>query len=146
MVALNGATCRNGLTEFRVWAPAAEKVGLRLLRASDSQYRDLPMRRLGSSDYGIPEMGDVRDADTFVLEIDAHPGDRYFYVVDGGSPVPDPVSRFLPEGVHGPTEIIDPTQFHWTDRGWRGVDYNRYVLYELHVGTFTEEGTLDSAI
>lgn len=146
MVALNGATYRNGMTEFRVWAPAAETVVLRLFRASDSEYRDYTMRRLGSSDYGIPEMGDVRDADTFVLEIDAHPGDRYFYIVDNGTPVPDPVSRFLPEGVHGPSEIIDPTQFHWSDRGWRGVDYKDYVLYELHVGTFTEEGTLDAAI
>jgi maltooligosyltrehalose trehalohydrolase len=146
MVALNGATYRNGRTEFRVWAPAAKNVVLRLLRASASEYRDFPMRRLGSSDYGIPEMGDVRDADTFVLEIDAHPGDRYFYVIDGGTPVPDPVSRVLPEGVHGPTELVDPTQFHWTDRHWRGVDYKDYVLYELHIGTFTREGTLDSAV
>lgn len=104
------------------------------------------MRRLGSSDYGIPEMGDVRDADTFVLEMNARPGDRYFYFVDGGTAVPDPVSRFLPEGVHGPTEIIDPTQFRWTDQNWRGVEYRDYVLYELHVGTFTEEGTFDAAI
>src|SRR5512146_2408462 len=146
MVALEGATCRNGLIEFGVGAPGAEEVVRRVVGASGTEYREFPMRRLGSSDYGIPEMGDVRDADTFVLEIDAHPGDRYFYVVDGGTPVPDPVSRFLPDGVHGPTEIIDPTQFHWTDQAWRGVDYNRYVLYELHVGTFTEEGTLDSAI
>lgn len=146
MIALNGATYRNGLTEFRVWAPAAEQVALRLKRASASEYRDFPMRRLGSSDYGIPEMGDVRDADTFVLEIDAHPGDLYFYVVDNGNPVPDPVSRFLPDGVHGPTEIIDPTQFNWTDQAWHGLNYNEYILYELHIGAFTEEGTLDSAI
>jgi maltooligosyltrehalose trehalohydrolase len=146
MVALNGATYRNGLTEFRVWAPAAERVVIRLKRASASEYRDFPMRRLGSSDYGIPELGDVRDADTFVLEIDAHPGDLYLYIIDGGTPVPDPISRFLPDGVHGPTEIIDPTQFHWTDQAWHGLNYNEYVLYELHIGTFTEEGTLDSAI
>jgi maltooligosyltrehalose trehalohydrolase len=143
---LNGSTYRNGLTEFRVWAPVAEKVTLRLLRGAKTGYRDFLMRRLGSSDYGIPEMGDVRDADTFVLEVDARPGDRYFYIVDDGTPVPDPVSRLLPHGVHGPTEIIDSTQFHWTDRDWRGIDYREYVLYELHVGTFTEEGTLDSAI
>ena len=104
------------------------------------------MRRLGSSDYGIPEMGDVRDADTFVLEIDARPGDRYQYIVDGGTPLPDPISRFLPEGVHGPTEIVDPSQFEWKDREWKGVEYRDYVLYEIHVGTFTPEGTLDSAI
>jgi maltooligosyltrehalose trehalohydrolase len=145
-VALNGATYRNGLTEFRLWAPAAQTVTLRLQRAARNETRDFPMRRLGSSDYGIPEMGDVRDADTFVLEIDARPGDRYQYVVDGGTPLPDPISRFLPEGVHGPTEIVDPTQFEWKDREWKGVDYRDYVLYEIHVGTFTPEGTLDSAI
>ena len=118
-VALNGATYRNGLTEFRVWAPAAHKITLRLLRGGGREPQDFPMRRLGSSDYGISEMGDVRDADTFVLEIDARPGDRYFYIIDDGSPIPDPVSRCLPEGVHGPTEIVDPTAFEWKDRNWR---------------------------
>ncbi|HEX6880011.1 MAG TPA: malto-oligosyltrehalose trehalohydrolase [Terriglobales bacterium] len=145
-VALNGATYRDGLTEFRVWAPNAQKVALRLMRAARPEPQDYPMRRLGSSDYGIPEMGDVRDADTFVLEIDARPGDRYFYQVDDGTPVPDPVSRMLPDGVHGPTEIVDPAQFAWTDQRWRGLPLEEYVLYELHVGTFTEEGTLDAAI
>jgi maltooligosyltrehalose trehalohydrolase len=119
---------------------------LRLQRAARSESQDFPMRRLGSSDYGLPEMGDVRDADTFVLEIDARPGDRYSYVLNGGAPLPDPISRFLPEGVHGPSEIVDPTQFDWKDTGWRGVEYSDYVIYELHVGTFTPEGTLDSAI
>ena len=59
--------------------------------------------------------------------------------------IPDPVSRFLPEGVHGPAEIIDPDQFRWTDAKWEGVDYDEYILYELHLGTFTPEGTLDAA-
>ncbi len=104
------------------------------------------MRRLGSSDYGLPEMGDVRDADTFVLEIDARPGDRYSYIVNGGNPLPDPVSRFLPEGVHGRTEIVDHSQYEWKDGSWRGVEYNEYIIYELHVGTFTPEGTFDAAI
>ena len=144
-VALNGATYRNGITEFRLWAPAARSVVLRLQRAARNESQDYPMRRLGSSDYGLPEMGDVRDADTFVLEIDARPGDRYSYILDGGTPLPDPVSRCLPEGVHGPTEIVDPTQFEWTDNGWHGVEYRDYVIYELHVGTFTPEGTLDAA-
>jgi maltooligosyltrehalose trehalohydrolase len=145
-VALNGATYRNGLTEFRVWAPAAHKITLRLLRGGGREPQDFPMRRLGSSDYGISEMGDVRDADTFVLEIDARPGDRYFYIIDDGTPIPDPVSRCLPEGVHGPTEIVDPTAFEWKDRNWKGLEYRDYVIYELHVGTFTSEGTLDAAV
>ena len=104
------------------------------------------MRRLGSADYGIPEMGDVRDADTFVLEIDARPGDRYSYIVNGGTPLPDPISRHLPEGVHGPTEIVDPAEFDWSDGTWKGIEFAEYVIYELHVGTFTREGTFDAAI
>jgi maltooligosyltrehalose trehalohydrolase len=78
---------------------------------------------------------------------EAKPRDRYFYLVDDEPlQLPDPVSRLLPEGVHGPTEIVDTSAFRWSDAGWRGVDYREYVLYELHVGTFTPEGTLDSVI
>ena len=73
-------------------------------------------------------------------------GDRYFYIVDGQKPVPDPVSRFLPEGIHGPTEIVDPERFQWTDKSWCGIPYREAVFYELHVGTFTEEGTFAAAI
>ncbi len=53
--------------------------------------------------------------------------------------------RFLPDSVHGPAEIVDPTRFAWSDSTWRGVDLRDYVIYELHIGTFTPEGTLDSA-
>ena len=82
----------------------------------------------------------------FVLHTAAQAGDRYFYVVDDQQPVPDPVARFLPEGVHGPTEIIDPNQFQWTDQDWRGLRLEDYVIYELHIGTFTPQGTFDAAI
>jgi maltooligosyltrehalose trehalohydrolase len=78
---------------------------------------------------------------------EAKPRDRYFYLVDDEPlQLPDPVSRLLPEGVHGPTEIVDTSAFRWSDAGWSGVDYREYMLYELHVGTFTPEGTLDSVI
>ena len=87
-----------------------------------------------------------RDGEDFVATAQAAAGDRYAYVLDGGTPVPDPVSRFLPEGVHGPTEIIDPSAFHWTDPEWRGRELSEYVIYELHIGTFTPEGTFDAAI
>lgn len=82
----------------------------------------------------------------FTLQAFARPGDRYFYIVDQNKPVPDPVSRLLPEGVHGPTEIVDPDKFVWSDAGWRGLPLRDYVLYELHIGTFTPEGTFDAAI
>jgi maltooligosyltrehalose trehalohydrolase len=79
------------------------------------------------------------------LVADAKAGDRYRYEIDGGSTFPDPASRFQPEGVHGPSEIVDPRRFPWTDGGWTGVPRNDLVLYELHVGTFTPEGTFAAA-
>jgi len=69
------------------------------------------------------------------------PGTRYWFRLDGDRVRPDPVSRFQPEGPHGPSEIIDPTVFTWTDHAWTGVAPQSQVLYEMHVGTFTREGT-----
>jgi maltooligosyltrehalose trehalohydrolase len=68
-------------------------------------------------------------------------GARYRYRLDGGNLFPDPASRFQPEGVHGPSEVIDPSTFSWTDDGWGGVARSDLVLYEVHVGRFTPEGT-----
>lgn len=81
----------------------------------------------------------------FALQAFARSGDRYFYIVDQNKPVPDPVSRLLPEGVHGPSEIVDPEEFNWSDADWRGLPLREYVIYELHIGTFTPEGTFDAA-
>ncbi len=78
------------------------------------------------------------------LTLAASPGDRYQYLA-GSLALPDPGSRLLPEGVHGPSEVVDPS-FPWTDDQWRGLPLNDYVLYELHVGTFTPGATLDTAI
>ena len=82
----------------------------------------------------------------FALQAFAGAGDKYFYIVDQHKPVPDPVSRLLPQGVHGPTEIVDAERFSWTDAAWRGLPLRDYVIYELHAGTFTPEGTFDAAI
>jgi maltooligosyltrehalose trehalohydrolase len=73
-------------------------------------------------------------------------GDRYRYTVGGQGPFPDPVSRYQPEGVHGPSQVVDPSRFAWTDHHWRGVPPGSLVLYELHVGTFTPEGTFRAII
>ena len=125
-----GASVRGRRTEFRIWAPNAKTLDIRLLRGGQSQ--DVPMRR---------------DADgVYTAEADARAGDRYFAVINGESAVPDPVSRLLPDGVHGPGEIVDPESFPWTDTEWQGLDYGDYVVYELHLGTFTPAGTLDAAI
>src|SRR5258707_6892481 len=114
--------------EFRVWAPSAQRIRLRLL----GKNRDLRMDR---------------EADGyFAQHAAANSGDKYFYIVDDNKPVPDPVSRLLPEGVHGPTEIVDPDKFSWTDSAWRGLPLRDYVIYELHIGTFTPEGIFDAAI
>src|SRR5579864_34860 len=124
-----GARVSGGSCEFRVWAPAARHVTLRL--TGQGVTRDLAMRCEGEH---------------FVLETAARAGDSYFYIVDDQQPVPDPVSRLLPEGVHGPTEIVDPRAYTWHDQGWRGLAFAGYVIYELHVGTFTADGTFDAAI
>jgi len=73
------------------------------------------------------------------------PGALYRYEVDGEGPFPDPASRFQPEGPHGPSEVIDPAAFRWTDAAWRGVPRRGQVIYEMHLGTFTREGTYAAA-
>jgi maltooligosyltrehalose trehalohydrolase len=75
----------------------------------------------------------------------ARAGDRYCYRIDDGTPLPDPASRFQPDGPHGPSEVVDPRAFAWQDEAWRGIPAGREVLYELHVGTFTPEGTWAAA-
>lgn len=72
-------------------------------------------------------------------------GDRYLYQFDGGTPRPDPASRFQPEGVHGSSEVVN-RDFDWTDTHWEGRSRDSLVIYELHLGTFTDEGTFVSAI
>jgi maltooligosyltrehalose trehalohydrolase len=100
------------------------------------------LRLVGGRDYRMqPE-----PAGYFSLTVPARAGDRYFYLPEDHKPVPDPVSRLLPEGVHGPTEIVDPQSFAWHDQSWRGLPLADYILYELHVGTFTPQGTFDGVI
>jgi maltooligosyltrehalose trehalohydrolase len=127
-----GATVNGAEVEFRVWAPFQGKITLRLVR-SGGRREDIPMRR---------------DGEDFVATANASAGDRYFYVLDDGMTVADPVSRFLPQGVHGPTEIVDPAAFRWSksNEEWPGLNLREYILYELHVGTFTPEGTFDGVI
>jgi maltooligosyltrehalose trehalohydrolase len=75
-----------------------------------------------------------------------HPFTDYFVSVDGGEPRPDPRSPWQPEGVHGPSRVVNHETFEWTDHGWTGFPLSSAVIYELHVGTFTPEGTFDAAI
>ncbi|HUN87456.1 MAG TPA: malto-oligosyltrehalose trehalohydrolase [Terriglobales bacterium] len=127
-----GATVQGNQTEFRVWAPKAQRATLRLLLLDRSK-QDLAMERA--------------DGGEFRQTAKASAGDKYFYLLDDGpQEIPDPVSRLLPNGVHGATEIVDPARFQWSDENWRGISYRDYVIYELHIGTFTPEGTFHAAI
>jgi maltooligosyltrehalose trehalohydrolase len=120
--------------EFRVWAPGRGRVEVLLPRpgAGPESSRAVPLE---------PQAGDHWAA--FVEGAAA--GDRYWYRVDGRQPVPDPASRFQPEGPHGPSEVIDSTTFAWTDGDWRGPNPDRPAMYEMHVGAYTAEGTYAAA-
>ena len=125
-----GANVEAGGARFRVWAPAAKDAEVVILR--DGREERFAM---------APEEGGHRTA--VVHGVGA--GTRYRYRLDGQE-FPDPASRAQPEGVHGPSEVVDPSAFPWSDAGWAGLTPDGLVIYELHVGTFTEEGTFDAAI
>ena len=124
-----GAECRDdGAVRFRLWAPHVSSVSLRLIGRPE---KDTPMFRL---DGGWHEL--VTSA--------ADPGTRYQFIIDKQA-VPDPASRFQPSGVHGPSEVVDPCSYEWRDDAWRGRPWDEAVIYELHVGTFTPDGTYADA-
>jgi maltooligosyltrehalose trehalohydrolase len=115
---------------FRVWAPRARSVGVHIMGG------DRPVVSLSPADDGYFE--------GFAAGVT--PGDLYRYVLDGHLERPDPASRSQPQGVHGPSEVIDPGTFRWSDGRWRGLPLDRMIIYELHVGTFTPQGTFDAII
>lgn len=125
-----GAQPLAGATRFSVWAPRA--AGVSVLVESGSRAGEHAMARAETGTFSATVRG-------------IGPGDLYRYRVDGSAPMPDPASRFQPLGVHGPSEVIDPAAYRWNDEGWCGVDPARAVIYELHVGTFTVEGTFRAA-
>lgn len=125
-----GASVEDGGTRFNVWASKQKTLELHLLSPHD---QIVPLRRIGSS--GTFE--------AFVPEIAA--GALYKYRFADGREFPDPASRYQPDGVHGASAVV-ADDFGWGDSAWRGVPLDRYIIYELHIGTFTTEGTFDSAI
>jgi maltooligosyltrehalose trehalohydrolase len=131
---------------FRVWAPEATRVTLHLSSARHGgriSIFDLPPAKIENRD---PTPVSARRQVREICVPDAEPGDRYAYSLADRDPLPDPASRFQPDGVHGWSEIVDPRHFRWTDGDWRGLDARRAVIYELHVGTFTSEGTFRGAM
>jgi 1,4-alpha-glucan branching enzyme len=118
----------DGLVHFRLWAPAAQRVAVVLSEGAST-------RELASEGQGyLSELIEARAGDTYQLRID-HSTQLY----------PDPASRFQPRGPHRASEIIDARTYQWNDRDWPGIDLNDQVIYELHAGTFTREGTWASA-
>ena len=112
---------------FSVWAPSAS--------------RSVDLELNGTCHAMVPA-----GQGWWTAEVTAEPGDRYGYRIDGGPVTASPRATRLPDGPHGLSAVFDPAAFEWTDEGWEGVALKGSVLYELHVGTFTAEGTFDAAI
>jgi maltooligosyltrehalose trehalohydrolase len=124
-----------GGVHFRVWAPNARDIAVVLdghEPATGTTLRAIPLGRDGQEYFEG-------------LVADARPGTRYWFRLDDGRCFPDPASRFQPTGPHGPSEVVDPAAYRWHDAGWSGVPRSRLVIYEMHVGTFTKEGTWSAA-
>ena len=116
---------------FRLWAPGAKEVAVSL--GTDASQLDLTMAAEQDGWFGLKTER-------------AAAGTLYRFRIDGGSLVPDPASRAQPEDVHGPSRVVDPNAFVWEDAAWTGRPWEEAVFYELHVGTFTPEGTFAAAI
>jgi maltooligosyltrehalose trehalohydrolase len=127
-----GPECKGaGRTRFALWAPRAKTVDLHLF----------------SPEERVVSLSPSQAAEGYFQSVlnGVAPGARYKYRLDGKDEFPDPASRFQPEGVHGPSELVDD-RFDWRDASWAGLSLSQYLIYELHVGAFTREGTFDSAI
>lgn len=121
----------DGSTHFRVWAPRPRDVRL-VIEDSAAGDKEITLEPEDSGYFSarVPQVG---------------AGSRYRYRLDGRA-FPDPASRFQPDGPSGASQVIDPTEYRWRDASWRGITLRGQVLYELHVGTFTRQGTWSAAI
>ena len=124
-----GVEIVSGGCHFRVWAPEHKKVDV-VLEERQGHAHPLEAEANGYFSGLVPE---------------GVAGSRYKYRLSGGDTYPDPASRFQPEGPHEPSQVVDSTRFRWTDTTWSGVKPQGQIIYELHVGTFTPEGTWDAA-
>jgi maltooligosyltrehalose trehalohydrolase len=114
---------------FRVWAPKCKSVKV-VVEGERSTPFPLTPEDNGYFSGIIPQL---------------KAGDLYWYRLDDGQQYPDPCSRFQPQGPHGPSMVVDPQAYRWHDNGWSGISLPGQVIYELHIGTFTSEGTFDAA-
>jgi maltooligosyltrehalose trehalohydrolase len=123
-----GAMLDKGLCRFRVWSPRSLEVTIAL---EDHPQSRVPMKASGDG-YHVAELEGIVA------------GQLYRYEIEGDL-LPDPCSRFQPEGPHGPSEVVDLNAYRWRDGTWKGIRLEGTVLYELHIGTFTREGTFSAA-
>jgi 1,4-alpha-glucan branching enzyme/maltooligosyltrehalose trehalohydrolase len=124
----------NGSIHFRLWAPAVKQVEL-ILENDSGKKIILPMQSLSDGWFQIE-----------TLPSQAKLGTLYHYRLDNELVVPDPASRANPQDVHGPSQVVDATDFIWQDDTWQGRPWHEAVIYELHLGTFTSEGTFVAAM
>lgn len=125
-----GALYSDGRCRFTVWAPEKETMILHLVSPDDRKVEMLK----NASGYFTVDLYDIE------------PGSRYFYMPDGVKDYPDPTSFYQPEGVSGPSEVLDHNGYQWQDKQWRGLPLKELIFYELHVGTFSPEGTFEAVI
>ncbi|MBE9181787.1 malto-oligosyltrehalose trehalohydrolase [Oculatella sp. LEGE 06141] len=119
----------NGKCRFTVWAPLRSQVAVHIVSPNEQI---------------IPMQKDERGY--WQATVDAAPGTLYFYQLDGETDRPDPASQHQPKDVHGPSEVVDHSSFPWSDTQWSGVPLEEMIIYELHVGTFTPDGTFEAII
>jgi maltooligosyltrehalose trehalohydrolase len=122
-----GAELHGGGVSFRTWTTGKKNVSIVVFGEDESVVRELPMEREATGYYSA-------------IDSLSSPGTLYKYRLDGVL-VPDLASRFQPLGVHGPSQVVDGHSFLWTDSGWKAPALHELIIYELHVGTFTQEGT-----
>ncbi|MBW4469664.1 MAG: malto-oligosyltrehalose trehalohydrolase [Stenomitos rutilans HA7619-LM2] len=115
---------------FTVWAPLHQQVAVNIISPNG---RSLPMQSVGSGYWQV-----IADGVTS--------GTQYFYQLDEDLERPDPASQFQPDGVHGPSQVIDHSTFQWSDAQWSNIPLEEFIIYELHTGTFTPEGTFEAII
>lgn len=126
-----GAWLRSDGAHVRVWAPEIAAVDLVIESGASAGTHRLTREANGTDGFHTLTLAGVVE------------GDRYRYRLDGGPSLPDPASRYQPEGVHGPSQVVDASRFHWSDEAWRPPTLHDLIIYEVHVGTFSPSGRFD---
>src|SRR5580700_4923117 len=144
-----GAELTSDGVHFRLWAPRAKEVAVRVEGTESSPHPNPPPlageggspreRRAGGGPAEAIPMSPEPDGWFSLTTSQAQPGSRYRYIVDGAA-YPDPASRHQPDGVHGASEVIDPGAHDWQDAEWQGRPREELVIYELHLGAFSPGG------